>query len=118
MYQKLHHLVQYLHHQSEFTLLTCYRFGFMMIILGAVFAVLSFPTLQLLQNPVHFAKLDYLFINTLELNEATSKQDSASNGAISGASTGASLCQGIPIIGIPLGILLGGYIGHQLDDNF
>lgn len=118
MYKKCHQLVNYLHAQSEFTLLAFHRLGIVVIILGACFSLLCFPALQLLNNPVQFAKVDYLFINTIELDENRHEKDVNIDGTLSGMSTGAALCQGIPIIGAPLGLLLGAYVGHQADESF
>lgn len=115
---KLHNVIDVMIHHTENTLIVFHRFMFVVVIFGAVFSLMCFPALEALKNPVQFAKLDYLFINTIELNDSNTPKDLNYDGTLAGANSGATLLQGIPLIGTPLGFLLGGLIGHQVDDNF
>jgi hypothetical protein len=125
-------ILETIHHRTGRLVVLGNRLLAAIVLLGALFCVISVTALGILKNPEQFLHTQAFMMNYTEFSRAQAvltpthternPQDSDNtdpdwDGMLAGAGIGATLGQNIPLLGSIGGPIIGAVIGYQLDSR-
>jgi hypothetical protein len=132
MVDRIQMTLEALHHRTGRLVVFGNRLLAAIVLLGAMFCLISLMTLSLLQNPEKLLHTQAFMMNYTEFSQTESEEIPTStldawpnvqatdpnwDGMLAGAGIGATFGQNIPLIGCIGGPIIGAIIGYQLDSR-